>query len=253
MQSKKEIEILIDAISNKGMALSEILHKALLSAKNTKDIGLENWLRLEINGYFNTNSSLTEATVVPEYRTVSGLYYDIYNRPLLIEDNKLHFINTIRLRNGISELEKFKDKYGNFIKIIETESLNLVREYLKVEVHYFSFPTASIDSILDQIRIELLDKIIQKETMLKESNLSNIELRNEISALVISNNLEEALSRMELRVGANSEFSKEIILHRARLREINRNERINISPSSEIEIQTIKLRSAILSLSEQIK
>jgi hypothetical protein len=253
MQIKKEIETLIDNISNKNRPTSEILHKALLIAKNTKDVELEGWIKLEINGYFNTNPFLTEATVVPEYRTVSGLYCDIYNRPLLIDDNKLQFINTTRLRNGISELENFKTKYGSFMKIVEAESLNLVREFLKVEVHYFSFPTASIDSILDQIRIELLDKIIQKETMILESKSSVKSVIGEISELVISDKLEDALSLIELSMGENTEFSKEIILHRARLREINRNERINISPSSELEIQRIKLRAAILSLSDHIK
>lgn len=78
--------------------LSKALAETLFWAESAGDAEFVRWLRLESLGYWAGNPVMTESTVVPEYRTVSGHWFDEYNRRLALSDPKLAFINETRLR-----------------------------------------------------------------------------------------------------------------------------------------------------------
>ena len=90
--------------------LSRTLPKALRLAKLLGDKDLERCVRCELNGYLKPH--MNDADVVPEYRTVTGRYMDIYGRPLMIDDPNLSFVNEDRLRLGVRELEAHTEKDG---------------------------------------------------------------------------------------------------------------------------------------------
>jgi hypothetical protein len=83
---ESQYDQLIKAIEE--LLLSKSLQKVLPVAQELKDTEFEKWIRLELHGYWNTNSALTEEVVVPEYRTVAGYYTDDYGRQLVISDPK---------------------------------------------------------------------------------------------------------------------------------------------------------------------
>lgn len=72
-----------------GNRLSAIFPSALVLAKKAGNVQLENWLLLEMNGYYTGNSAMAEDTVVPEYRSVPGRWHDIYGRPFIIDEPAL--------------------------------------------------------------------------------------------------------------------------------------------------------------------
>lgn len=85
--------------------LSEIFPTVIRMAKSSGNPNLEKWSRLELHGYWNTNEALTDEVVVPEYRTVPGQWLDDFGRVLLIDQPGLEFLNEMRLRQGVLELE----------------------------------------------------------------------------------------------------------------------------------------------------
>src|SRR5664280_697439 len=101
------MKVLYDPLmkSIEELPLSKSLQKILCVAQELKDNEFEKWIRLELHGYWNTNSALTEEVVVPEYRTVAGYYTDDYGRQLVISDPKSGYINETRLRFGVIEME----------------------------------------------------------------------------------------------------------------------------------------------------
>src|SRR5919204_4791404 len=96
--------------------LSQSLPKALQLATATGDIEFATWIRLELLGYTSSNPAMTDTTVVPEYRTVRGQWFDAYGRLFLVNDPKLVFVNEDRLRDPVSELECFVGKSGTLTK-----------------------------------------------------------------------------------------------------------------------------------------
>jgi uncharacterized protein (TIGR02391 family) len=114
-------------------------------------------------GYYGDNKAANNSTEVPEYRQVPGQFFDYYNRPLIIEDPDLAFVNFLKLRNTISELENFKD--DKFYEISDPQLNNIIKTHFKVKVKHFSFHGSSVIPILDAIRSHLLSMLLN----LKES------------------------------------------------------------------------------------
>ena len=84
----KKIQMNFDFIMKRidDEPLSKSLPMVLRLSQSIDASDLEKWIRLELNGYFNTNPALTEEVIVPEYRTVAGHHSDDYGRPLVIKD-----------------------------------------------------------------------------------------------------------------------------------------------------------------------
>jgi len=140
--------------------LSTILPSVLILAKQLQDKELEKWTELEMNSYYKYNKALTEEVVVPEYRTVAGQYYDMYNRPFIITDPELKFVNEYRLRHSVSELEQLSQS-EKFLSLQDQTFTDLIKENFHIEVHSFSFSATSIIGILDAIRTNLINKLIE--------------------------------------------------------------------------------------------
>lgn len=141
------------------MDLSLLLPRLIQIAKTRKNRGLEKWARLELKGYYPDNG-MEKADVVPTYRAVAGQHEDEYGRPLIISDEKLGFINEMRLRNGIKELEELsKERKTVFMR--DPQLIKSIRENLNVDVTRFAFNTISIHGILEAIRMEVIDRLDQ--------------------------------------------------------------------------------------------
>lgn len=143
----------------KSEKLSLVMPDLIHFATELNNSEFKKWILLEYNGYFNTNPLLEESTVVPEYRIVPGQFFDIYNRPLIIQDPKLTFVNTIRLRNGITELENYSAE-NKFFEIMDAGLNKLINDNLNVTVNSFSFHSSSVVGVLDSIRSQLITKLL---------------------------------------------------------------------------------------------
>jgi hypothetical protein len=138
--------------------LSEVMVLALELGHRAEDEELVKWASLELNGYFSTNPALTEDVIVPEYRTVAGLFSDEYGRPFIIPDPKLYFVNERRIREGVNELERYA-KSSEPIKFVDTTANDIIRQYFNVNVVVYTLTPGVFDPILSSIRTELLKRI----------------------------------------------------------------------------------------------
>jgi hypothetical protein len=145
-----------------GHPLSKSLPKILRVTQDLKDSELEKWIRLELHGYWDTNPALTNEVVVPEYRTVAGYYTDDYGRQLVISDPKLGYINEMRLRFGVTELEGMIGAKGP-LAFRAPIFAALIQEHLKVEVTTFYFSTTAVSPVLESIRTQFSDHIISRK------------------------------------------------------------------------------------------
>ncbi len=92
--------------------LNRSLAVSLRIARAIRDDQLATWIRLELMGYLADNPAMNNNTMVPEYRAVPGQWCDDYLRPLVLDDPKLQFINELRLRQGVTELEGLASAKG---------------------------------------------------------------------------------------------------------------------------------------------
>jgi hypothetical protein len=147
-------------------ALSRSLPAALRIATTIPDEKWTSWIKLELMGYFDTNPEMKQDTVVPEYRETSGLWYDDYGRMLKLDNLDFAFINHIRLRQGVTELEGIAAAAGT-LALREMDFAGVIRVNLGVEVSTFQFSPASVKQILTNIKVELLDRIAQQREKIK--------------------------------------------------------------------------------------
>jgi uncharacterized protein (TIGR02391 family) len=159
----------------KDEKLSKIMPELIHFATEIGNDELKQWLLLEYNGYYGDNKATKDSTEVPEYRQVPGQFFDYYNRPLIIEDPDLSFINFLKLRNTVTELENFKD--NKFYQINDPQLNSIINKHFKVKVHYFSFHGSSVIPILDSIRSHLLTLLLN----LKESTTTLDETSESVS------------------------------------------------------------------------
>lgn len=139
--------------------LSKSLPMVLRLSKSIGESDLEKWVKLELNGYFNTNPALTDEVVVPEFRTVTGQHSDDYGRPLVIKDHKLAFVNTTRTRYGVADLERMLDE--NFTCSYRDALMSeIIKNNLDVEVSIFSFHTRQFAGVLSGIKAELSERLM---------------------------------------------------------------------------------------------
>ncbi len=118
--------------------LSQSLPATLQIATAIGDEELSTWIKLELMGYIEDNPAMTEKTVVPKYRIVPGQWYDDFGRQLVINDPSLAFINEIRLREGVGELEGIAPG-TEMLALRPLVFSELIREHLNVDVAIFRF------------------------------------------------------------------------------------------------------------------
>jgi hypothetical protein len=150
------VEVLLTAIEEQP--LSRSLVTALRTAEEIGGKAFAEWVRLELMGYVSGNPAMTEDIVVPEYRAVSGLWYDDYGRPLVVDDPQLHFVNEIRLRYGAAELEGAASA-TDVLSMRETNFAQIIQQHLGATVTIFRFQPASVRQVLTNIKLHLTDQV----------------------------------------------------------------------------------------------
>lgn len=168
------------------VTLSVLLTKALTIAKQTGDAELEQWIRLEMSGYFDTNSALTSDVRVPNYRRVPGQYHDLYGRPLIINDPDLfQIVNNYYIREGVAELEKLSQK-DKLLSFRNPHVNKMINEKFDVDVDSFSYSSNSLISVLTEIRNTLIGKLVEiQEAMANEmsGNTDGLPIHSSLSHL----------------------------------------------------------------------
>lgn len=137
--------------------LSQSLSATMRAALAASDAELATWTRLELLGYKQDNPAMSESVTVPQYRTVSGQWFDDYGRVFVVEDPRLNMVNETRLRAGVGELEGFIGAKG--VISIRLDSAEIIREHLGVSVSVFRFGPHSVEQVLVNIRAQLLDRL----------------------------------------------------------------------------------------------
>jgi hypothetical protein len=138
--------------------LSRGLALALGIAITLPDEELASWIKLELMGYVPDNPAIKEVTVVPQYREVSGSWYDDYGRQMVVSDPRLAFVNVLWLWQGVAELEGIETATEE-LAMRATEFSELLREHVGVEVSVFRFHPSAVRQVLHNIRVHLLDRL----------------------------------------------------------------------------------------------
>ncbi|MCG7946621.1 MAG: hypothetical protein N0C84_09815 [Candidatus Thiodiazotropha taylori] len=162
---------LIEIVPNEP--LSKSLPVVLRLAITVDDHDLIKWVKLELNGYFNTNPELTEEVIVPEYRTVAGQHSDDFGRPLVINDADLTFVNTTRLRFGVADLEKFVEENSEY-SYRDPNMTEIIKKNMGVEVTTYTFHTGQAAGILAGIKTELIERLMPLKDKVEGSNEKGI-------------------------------------------------------------------------------
>jgi hypothetical protein len=148
--------------------LNELLQSLVLLAGEVKDKEVEKWAKLELGGYLRENPEMNNEVVVPEYRTVVGLWHDRYGRPLVIDDPKLHFVNSHRLRNGVAELEKLSQEDGPHT-LLDPAHADILHKELGVDVDRIIFGPREVVGVLSNIRTRFIDQLSKLRDSLKSA------------------------------------------------------------------------------------
>lgn len=154
--------------------LSELLQSLIILAADVKDREVEKWAKLELGGYLRGNPEMNQDVVVPEYRTIVGIWHDEFGRPLVINNPTLFFLNSTRLRNGVAELEKLSHSDTPHT-MFDPGAAELFRTELNVQVDRMVFGSREVVGVLSNIRTRLVDAITSLRDSVKavggESNV----------------------------------------------------------------------------------
>jgi uncharacterized protein (TIGR02391 family) len=138
--------------------LSELLQSLVILANDVKSREVEKWAKLELGGYIRDNPLMTNEVVVPEYRTVVGVWLDRYGRPLVLSNEDLTFVNEFRLRNGVAELEQLS-KSSDRHTLSDPGHVAIIQEHLHVNVEFFTFGPQEVAGVLSNIRTRFIDML----------------------------------------------------------------------------------------------
>lgn len=162
-------------------SLSTSLRKALRLADRLATSDLRDWCRLELGGYYASNSVMTDDVVVPEYRSVVGQHADIYGRPLMVPAD-LSFVNETRLRYGVEELEALSTT-RDVVAIHDPHMCEVIQEHLNVQVYAFRFSSVHVTGVLTAIGLELEQRLSAVETRVKARGPAELANESEILEL----------------------------------------------------------------------
>ena len=154
-------------------ALSTVLSSALRLARENEAHALSSWVELELMGYKFGTPSMTGEVVVPEYRTVNGQWYDAFGRQFLVTDPNLAFVNEIRLRDGVAEIERYVTVKGE-LALPMPDFAEILKRELNVEVYWFRYAPAAIAPILARIRSQLVQWLISCRSQLEISPIKQV-------------------------------------------------------------------------------
>jgi uncharacterized protein (TIGR02391 family) len=152
--------------------VSELLPRVYTIAKLADDESLEKWSLLETSGYYDTNPALTDEVRVPEYRKVPGFYQDTLGRQLKIDDPDLFkTINNYHLRESVAEMEAIAEKDG-MLNFRNPYVMQKLQEMFHVQVDEFHFKSKSVIPIINEIRSQIIAKLIRLRKELSERSIA---------------------------------------------------------------------------------
>ncbi len=100
-----------------------------------------------------------------------------------ITDPKMRFVNEYRLRHGALELEKLAES-KDFISIQDPGFIDIIKKNLKVDVFSFRFSPTAIFGVLNAIRTNLINRMLNiapqfvQSNKERESNMINKAIHN---------------------------------------------------------------------------
>jgi uncharacterized protein (TIGR02391 family) len=148
--------------------LTELLQSLVILAGDVQNREVEKWAKLELGGYVRDNPELNNDVVVPEYRTVAGIWHDRFGRPLIIDNPKLLFVNSYRLRNGVAELEELSQSDSPHM-LLDPGLAKTFREELNVEVDRIIFGPREVVGVLSNIRTRFIDALSKLRDSVKSA------------------------------------------------------------------------------------
>jgi len=129
--------------------LSKALQCALRLAQEQGANELAKWLRLEIGGYYATNSH--SIITVPKYRAVAGAHLNIYGQRLKVQAGQSS-IDEMRVPEGVEALESLRDSLQTIV-VQEPTTVGLTAQ--QDEAATFHYDPVELVQVLSQIRSEL--------------------------------------------------------------------------------------------------
>lgn len=173
--------------------LSELLSLSLRLSHKIRNKDMEKWIQLELNGYFNTNPSLTEDVVVPEYRTIVIQHFDKFGEAFIIRNPNLLFVNETRLRNGVSELERLSKLEEN-VYVQDPYLIQLLHNNCDFEASNYGFNPFQTLGILTSIRTKLIDWLHEIEPQIDNDTTDNSQLKSDGTEL---NNVDKFFNKLK--------------------------------------------------------
>jgi len=137
--------------------LSVLLPLFIELAEELDDVENKNWALLELHGYTEDNKAYRKGVEIPDYRSIVGEFHDFQGRPLIITEKKYEFINTVKLQQGVIELEDWSRQ--DSILVTKPIALFEMLRKLGVAVHEFDFHSSGIKTILSKIRSEIITRL----------------------------------------------------------------------------------------------
>jgi hypothetical protein len=146
--------------------LSVVLPKVISYARRHKLGKLEHWARLESGGWHGENGMKSD-DIVPEYRTVTGTWFDVFGRRLDLSRQKAQYkeaelLEMDRLRQPVSELEALA-KTSEFLAMRNESTIEMIKSLFDLTVDRLMFHPSVIDGILGRIRVELVSQLADIE------------------------------------------------------------------------------------------
>lgn len=151
--------------------LSESLQNFLVLATKAEDQDLIKWVKFELTGY--NSSEITHDNVVPQYREVSGYHADDLHQRLVLPREDMQFINIIRIRSGVVELEVYQED-GLIMK--DSDMCKIIQDNLNVHVTSFHVSASQVKQVLANVKCELISRLSKLEDHQNTTSLTNEDI-----------------------------------------------------------------------------
>ncbi|WP_305811849.1 AbiTii domain-containing protein [Photobacterium leiognathi] len=159
------LELQRDAL-NKMASVTDLLRKAFVVSKKLQIVEMETWIRNELYGYENVE------TTIPDYRKIRG-EVKVFNpyrgwHPLNMGSSKIaELLSTRHIGQPVSELDSLVNEHQqNILQVpFAQETKNQIMNLMKVPLEpSLLVPQTEIVGILDTIRNEILNWSLDLES-----------------------------------------------------------------------------------------
>lgn len=216
-------QLLRDAVSGKE-SIENILMRLRVILSDLKNENIMNWVNGELGGY-------KDKKVLPPYRILIGNITGTYlvnfttqytNHPVplqfLISKEQKDELSTIRMKDGIGTIQNIlqgehRESYG---RVIPTEYCHTIStDDLQIAGMRVLVPSNRLDGIVSQVKIKLVDVIMELEKEFK--NLDELDIRSQMeennSASHVINIIENIIYDESINVGDKNKINQSSFGH----------------------------------------